>query len=255
MHWGIRRVRSAGRTSGSVEITLPVELEVLEGVRCRVMMRDGPRPEIILQPDVSSALSLFHDLWQRLRVGLSEVAEIGEFSPSDFSLAFFPPPHWQDRPPLAYADALAVLREEDAQEAKGQRRGALVRLLAFLAVAAAYRLDLARSLALGFGESVAYLVTGDAAGLGADFERGMAYLAFGGEHGVKRMDSPFSDEVWELARPGFKRVYDQFRAWQEHPETYAEARERWHKALSVEVEVSIASVGDFVARRRSRRRQ
>lgn len=254
MHWGIRRVRSAGRTSGSVEITLPVELDVLEGVRCRVMMRDGHRPEIVLQPDVSSALSLLHDLWQRLRVGLTEVAEIGEFSPSDFSLAFFPPPHWQDRPPLAYADALAVLRE-DAEEANGQRQGALARLLAFLAVAAAYRLDLTGSLALGFGESVAYLATGTAAGLGTDFERGMANLAFRGDNGEKRMGSPFNDEVWELARPGFKRVYDQFRAWQEHPEAYAEARERWYKALAVEVGVSIASVGDYVEQRRPRRRQ
>ena len=70
----------------------------------RLLLRDGPLPEIVLQPDVSPTQDLFRDLWEKLRVGLSEIADIGEFSPGDFSLALFPPPHWQERPPLAYAD-------------------------------------------------------------------------------------------------------------------------------------------------------
>lgn len=253
MYLGSRRIRSAGRSSGSIEVTLPVELEVLEGVECRLMMRDGPRPEIVLQPDVSAAMDLFHDLWQKLRVGLSEVAEIGEFAPGDFSLAFFPPPHWQERPPLAYADALAILQEEAG--AGSQHPGTLSRLLAFLAVAAAYRLGLSGSLALGFGESLAYLITGTAAGLGMDFERGMAHRAFWGEGGAQRLGSPFSDEVWQQARPGFKRVYEQFRAWQENPEAYAAAREQWYRALAVEVGVRVSSVEDYVDQRRPGRRQ
>ncbi len=32
MYLGNRRIRSAGRTSGSIEITLPTLLQVLEGV-------------------------------------------------------------------------------------------------------------------------------------------------------------------------------------------------------------------------------
>jgi hypothetical protein len=223
-------------------MTLPVELEMLEGVACRLTMRDGSRPEIVLQPDVSVALGLFRELWQKLRVGLSDIGEVGEFSASDFSMAFFPPPHWQERPPLAYADALAVLHGQGDERADARYRSALTRLLAFLAVAAAYRLDLSRSLAPGFGESVAYLITGTAAGLGTDFERGMAHLTFWGDGGAKSMGSPFQDEVWEQARPGLKRVYDQFRAWQERPEAYADARERWYKALAVEVGVSISFV-------------
>lgn len=253
MHLGSRRIRSAGRTSGSIEITLPVELEVLEGVDCRLMMRDGPRPEIVLQPDVSAAMELLHDLWQKLRVGLSEVAEIGEFAPGDFTLAFFPPPHWQERPPLAYADALAVLHEDGG--ARSRHPGALVRLLAFLAVTAAYRLELNGSLALGFGESVAYLITGTAAGLGMDFERGMAHRVFWGEGGAQRTGSRVSDAVWQQARPGFKRVYEQFRAWQENPAAYAAAREQWYRALAVEVGVRVSSVESYVGQRRPGRRQ
>jgi len=95
LYLGTRRIRSAGRTSGSIEITLPVQLQVLEGAECRLMVRDGSRPEIVLQPDLSAAQSLFYELWQKLGLGLREVDEIGDFSPADFTLALFPPRHWQ----------------------------------------------------------------------------------------------------------------------------------------------------------------
>lgn len=111
MYLGIRRIRSAGRTSGSIEITLPTDLQFLEGVECRLMVRDGSCPEIVLQPDLSAAQSLFHTLWQKLRLGLGEIDELGDFSPADFTLALFPPHHWQERPPLACADALAVIHQ------------------------------------------------------------------------------------------------------------------------------------------------
>ena len=97
MYVGTRRIRSAGRTSGSIEITLPAELQVLEGVECRLMVRDGPRPEIVLQPDLSAAQTLFDALWQKLGLGLGEISELGDFSPGDFTLALFPPRHWQER--------------------------------------------------------------------------------------------------------------------------------------------------------------
>ena len=52
MYLGTRRVRSAGRTSGSVEVTLPVQLSVLQGVACRLVVRDGARPELVLEPEL-----------------------------------------------------------------------------------------------------------------------------------------------------------------------------------------------------------
>ena len=247
MYVGTRRIRSAGRTSGSIEITLPTQLQILEGVKCRLMVRDGSRPEIVLEPNLSAAQALFRALWQKLDLGLGEIDELGDFSPGDFTLALFPPRHWQERPPLAYADALAILRQQAGQEDREPE--ALTRLLAFLAVAASYRLSLEGALALAFGDAVAYLITGIPAGLGTDFERGMAHRIFWDEgHGQQLLSSPFDDQVWQQAPPGFRRVYDQFRTWQEDPKAHATDREKWYRALTVEMGVQVFSVEEYVGR-------
>ncbi len=240
-----RKIRSAGRTSGSIEITLPAQLQVLEGVECSLMVRDGPRPEIVLQPDLSVAQTLFQELWQQLRLGLGEVDEIGDFSPADLTLTLFPPHHWQERPPLAYADALTVLRQREGKE--DRRPQAASRLLTFLSVAAGYRLGLQGALALAFGDAVAYLITGASAGLGTDFERGMAHRTFwGAGRPPQPLGSPFKDHTWQQARSGLRRIYDQFRAWQENPQAYAVAREKWYRALTVEMGVRATSIEEFV---------
>ena len=245
MYSSRRRIRSAGRTSGSIEITLPAQLQVLEGVECRLIVRDGARPEIVLQPDLSAAQALFHGLWQKLQTGLGEIDDLGDFSPADFTLALFPPRHWQERPPLAYADALAVLGRREGQESR--EPGAMPRLLAFLAVAAGYRLGLQGTLAMAFGDAVAYVVAGTSAGLGTDFERGMAHRVFWGEGGGHQpLGSPLDEQVWRRARHGFRRVYDQFQAWQEDPESYEAAREKWYRALTVEVGVQASSVQEYL---------
>ena len=247
MFLGIRKIRSAGRTSGSIEITLPTELHILEGVACHLAVRDGPRPEIVLQPDLSAVQPLFHELWGKLRLGLAQVDEIGDFCPSDFAIALFPSPHWQERPPLAYADALSVLHRRS-----GRRDGdpeAATRLLAFQAVVGGYRLGLEGVLALAFGDALSYLITGTAAGLCTDFERGMAHRIFWGEgQAPQAVRSPFRDEVWVQARPGLRRVYDQFRTWQENPEAYAAARGKWYRALKVEMGMRVSSAGEYVGR-------
>ena len=244
MYLGIRKIRSAGRSSGSIEITLPAPLQVLEGVTCRLTVRDGTRPEIILQPDLTAAQSLFQTLWQKIRLGLGEIGELPDFSMADFTLAFFPSQHWQERPPLAYADALTVLQKygnsngpaHNGNNAAEGEEEALTRLLAYLSVNAAIHLDLQGRLALAFGDAIAYLVTGNPTSLGADFERGMAHRIFWGEASANpAIGSPFNDQVWQKARPGFRRVYDQFRAWQEIPFTCAADRDQWYRALTVEL--------------------
>jgi hypothetical protein len=211
-----------------------VQLQDLEEVECRLIVRDGARPEIVLQPELATAHAVFQELWRNIRVGLGEAGDIGDFDASDFTLALFPPQHWHIRPPLAYADALAVLHQRAGREQRTPE--ALPRLIAFLTVAAAYRLGLQNGLALAFGEVVAYLLTGNPASIGSDFERGLAHRIFWGNTSPTHKDGlPLDEHVWQGAQPGLHRVLDQFQIWQDAPESYARARETWYIALTVEI--------------------
>jgi hypothetical protein len=246
MYLTTRKIRSAGRSSGSIEVTLPPELRSLEGIKCRLTVRDGSRPEIVLQPDLSAAQKLFRTLWQKLRLGLDDVAEIGDFSPADFTLALFPPRHWRERPPLAYVDALGVIHQRSASDGEEESES-LTRLLACLGVGAAHRAGLTDALALAFGDAVAYLLIGRSTGLGTDFERGMAHRIFWGSGEAKRpLGSPFEDRVWRQAQDDLRRVHEQFSAWQDDPQAYAAARERWYRALSMEIGTQTSSVAEFI---------
>ncbi len=237
MHLGTRKIRSAGRSSGSIEITLPTDLRAFEGVACHVIVRDGARPEIVLQPDLSSLHALFRSLWQNLRLGFEAVGEIGDFSLGDYNLTLLRPRQWQSRPPLVYADALLVSRWHGG--ARDEAPEALCRLLAFLAMGAAARLDLTESLIPAFGDAITYLMTGSSPNLGTDFERGMAHRMLWGKDSAQPLGSPFERCVWERAQSALNRVYEKFRAWERDPDAYEKAREKWYRALTLEMSASI----------------
>ena len=243
MYLGTRKIRSAGRTSGSIEITLPSELQVLLGVSCQLTVRNGTRPEIVLQPDLTGAHVLFQTLWDCLRLGLMDINEIGEFALVDFTLTLFPPSHWQDHPPLVYAEGLIVARARHNGSAQtGRSLEAATHCLASLATVSAGRLGLTGVLALAFGDAVPYCLFGIAAGLSTEFELGMAHRAFwNGQTRAVQTGSPFDTEIWLKAQPGFQRVYEQFRIWQAHPDRYDDARDKWHRALSMEIGMQLTS--------------
>lgn len=230
MNLGTRRIRSAGRSSGSIEVTLPAQLQDFEGVECRLVVRDGPRPEIVLQPDLSAAQGVFRELWALLAAGLAEAGEMGDLRLADYSLCLFPAGPAGERPRLACADALAVLRHRG--EALSQ--DALARMLAAMGAAAGQRLGLAAPLALAFGDAVAYLMAGISAVAGVEFERGMAHQRFAEAH-PEPVGAPLERRAWERARPGLRRVFEQFAAWHDAPERHAAARERWYRALALEI--------------------
>lgn len=229
MNLGTRKIRSAGRSSGSIELTLPAQLQDFEGVECRLVVRDGPRPEIALQPDLTAALGLVRELWSHVAAGVADAGDPGELRMSDFSLCLFPTGAWGERPPLACADALAVLRRPGDE----QSQNALARLLAAIGAVSGQRLGLAGPLALAFGDVIAALMAGSGAGAGAVFEHGMAYQRFA-EARLGQPGDPLARRAWEQARPGLRRVFEQFIDWQEEPARHAAARERWHSALAIE---------------------
>jgi hypothetical protein len=255
MYLGTRRVRSAGRTSGSVEVTLPVQLSVLQGVECRLVIRDGARPELVLEPELGEAQAFFRDMWEKLALGLALVDEIGDFTAGAFSLTLFSAARAPDRPPLTYADGLAALRERVVLGVGGAAASeldtawdALARVLGALAAAAGQRLGLTSALALAFGDGLASVMTGVAVGWGTEFERGVAHKAFFAEMageasttGARPSLSPFEDRAWRAAQPGLARVFEQHKKWQAEPVLYEAARDRWHVALSLELRVAAAT--------------
>lgn len=253
MDWDKRRIRSAGRTSGSVEITLPAEMQALEGVDCRLVLRDGVRPEIVLQPDTSLAEAVFAELWERLRVAFVKIGDVGDFSLGDFDVGLFPARHWRDKPPLSYQDALTIhrSRQESAGPGRFPPEAGVTHVVTFLAVDAAYRLCLEGRFALAFGVVVGHIVSGMSAGHGTDFERDVALTLFEGEGkgAVTPIGSLFNNkERWEEAQDGFKRVFDRFWQWQENPGEYEAARQRWWEALTVETGASVSSVDEYISR-------
>ncbi|MFZ4656857.1 MAG: hypothetical protein ACOYNY_07600 [Caldilineaceae bacterium] len=237
-----RKVRSSGRTSGSIEITLPPEMHALEGIECRLILCDGARPEIVIQPDVSLAEIIFADLWEQLQVAFTQIGDIGDFALSDFNVSFLPPRHWHDRPPLSYRDGLAIYRAQQGQFQMDN--SGLSHVITFLTVGAAYRLGLQDRYALVFGIIVGYLVSGMSAGHGADFEQDVALQLFNGDlpsaasHSGKAADTVviplgalFTDQHWERAQQGFKRIFDQVQRWQNDSSAYEAVRRQWWTSL------------------------
>lgn len=222
-----RKVRSAGRSTGSIEITLPPEVQELEGIECRLILRDGARPEIVIQPDVSLAYAVFAEQWQKLSIAFRAIGNIGSFDLADFEVSFLPPRHWSERPPLSYRDALALHRACHAEaelDASGYSH-----VITFLSVGAARRLGLRDRYALVFGVIAGYVVSGIDSGNGADFEQDVALqlLAQGAAPGSAPLSALFNTDRWEDAQAGFARIFAQVYAWQQQPELYEASRRQW----------------------------
>jgi len=233
MYLGMSKIRSAGRTSGSIEITLPPALQVFTGLGCRVVVRDGLQPEIVLQPDLERARALLQELWQKLSLALGGSESVDDFAASDFMLTLLAPRHWHRGLPLAYADAYSLMRS--SEETSASDLEALARILTVLAAAIGRRLGLQQAFVLGFGDAVAYVITQASAGFGTDFERSMAAgLYRQAQFSRPPSCSPLDDEFWLECEPALRRIYAQFLAWQNNPDHYETARQQWYRAHQCE---------------------
>ena len=233
MHVGASRIRSAGRTSGSIEITLPPALQSFIGINCRIQVRDGVQPEIVLQPDFAGERALTEALWRKLgaALGLGDAAE--GFAPSTFVHTLLPLRHWQHGLPIAYADVMSLKRSGEERTAADDE--ALARLLAVLATAMGRSLGLEPSFAAAFGDAVAFVVTHVTAGFGSDFERSMAAgVSRQMRRGPCPSTSPLDDSFWSECEPALRRIREQFRTWQDDPAAFAATRQQWYRALQCE---------------------
>ncbi|KAB2916717.1 MAG: hypothetical protein F9K29_10760 [Hyphomicrobiaceae bacterium] len=233
MYLGKCRIRSAGRTSGSIEITLPPALQTFTGLGCRVVVRDGLQPEIVLQPDFAEARLLLEALWRRLSLALCPGELVSEIKPSAFIFTLLPPRHWQRSLPVAYADIVALMQSGEERAARDPE--ALARIVSVLAEAIGRSLGLRPPLAFGFGGAVAYAVTEVPAGFSSDFERSMtAGLCRQAQLSQRPPVPPLKEEFWLECEPALRRIYEQFRAWQNSPGEYEAARQQWYRAFQCE---------------------
>ncbi len=233
MNLGVCRIRSAGRTSGSIEATLPPPLQPFTGLACRVVVRDGLQPEIVLLPDLANSHALLRTLWQRLSLALGASETVDDFNPSAFTLTLLPSQQWQRGFPLAYADALSLVRRGEEQTADDL--DALARILSVLVAAIGEARGLDHALALGFGDAVAYAVTQTSAGFGTDFERSMAAGVSGRTRRNRSSEIfPLDEEFWLEWEPALRRIYQQFLAWQDNPGQHEAARQQWYRAHQCE---------------------
>jgi len=240
MHFGKRNIRSAGRSSGSVEVTLPVELAVLEGVACRLYLRDGLAPEIVLQPDLQAIMPVFEKLWDLLRLGLEEIDEIGDFSEADYSFGLFRAAKLGTMPSLAYADALLIQRSLGAAvEATPHVLEAFARIIESMAAVAGGRLGLSNEFMASFGNQVATLVSGEMIGARDAFARSLAAQSAPHDAGWCR-NAPLSTDSWRRAQSALMGVYDQFKSWGNDPAVFAKEREFWYRARRFEARTNMS---------------
>jgi len=234
---GDRIIRSAGRNSGSIEITLPVRLMVLQGVMCRIELRDGIAAEVVLHPDFDALLPVFDAIWKLLGQSLKTMDDIGEFWEGDYVLGLFPETPQSGRPILAYADALAIQASfsGDDQGRTGTIRPvpeAFARIIESLATVVGLRLGLSAQTAAMFGSQLAYTASGVATGIIDAFARGWI-LDDSAEVGWCR-DRPWAVETWIAARPRIESILDRCAAWDKEPGLFAAQRKLWYQARRLE---------------------
>lgn len=229
-----RVIRSSGNGSGSVEVTLPACFRVLEGTACRVLLRDGLRPEIVLEPDLSPARLVLERLYRRLAEACGADAA-GGFSPADLTLALMAPPAGAPLPALAYLDALALARPAP------HRADALGRVVVALAAAIAPRLGIGAALAPDFAAAAGFALSGIVADtarqLAADLAGaelaaletapGQGFLAAG--------EDALAERFWIAAAPALARLAGLYSRLTDDPGQQQALAAAWRRGVALEL--------------------
>lgn len=237
MQFSQRNIRSSGRGSGSVEITLPIDLAVLEAVSCSIELRDGLMPEIVLRPDLTFLLPVFEAVWQRLALGLEPVGDIGSFSEGDYVLGLFAERGFADRPCLSYADAVLAGRYINADEATTSFSGAdtleaFARMFEPMATVAGTRLGLSPATAALLGNQIAFAATAAPVPSLDVFARSSLSDVSGEIGWCKGL--PLSETRWRAARPALETLFLRVADWDAEDSDLTKARKHWYRARRLE---------------------
>jgi hypothetical protein len=234
MDLGVRQIRTAGKGSGSIELTLPSELRDLQGLPCRIMLRDGGRPDIVLQPDLRRARTAFSALWRGMAASLlSDQTDTPALPMAAFTFGLQPRTSLGDMPFLCWRDGLALAG------AAPHEPHAVARTLAALAQAVAVELDIATPLAFGFGVACGYLVAGVVASPDGQEACDLAATALHTLSPASAVEACAagveSDAFWRHAAPRLVAVADLFLGWSADPGSYERLRAAWRRGREIEM--------------------
>jgi hypothetical protein len=230
MDFGSRSIRSAGAGSGSIEVTLPAALRDLQGLPCRIILRDGMRPEIVLQPDLRTARAAFTRLDTRLRDAMGLPA--GDPPPGDIVVSLQPAVSQQGVPRLAWTDGLMLAALPPHAPAP------LARSLRGLAEPLALLAGIGPELAPAFAAAAAWLLTGltpDPAGQDACDIAIEALVAEGMTARPPLLpEDGFDHAAWEAAQPWLRHLLGLHRDWTAQPARRAALGAAWRRGLALE---------------------
>lgn len=238
MQIGVRQIRTSGKGSGSIEVTLPTELRDFVGLPCRVLLRDGRQPHIVLQPEMQHVHAVFARLWCALAGALLPGRhDLTSMASGAFAYAVQPRGGAGDLPVLCWRDGL-MLAGPAPHAAEG-----VSRMIAAMAEALAGELGVEASLARGFGMACGYLAVGVPPGaeaqevceIAADGLRGKVRPGAGRAALEQDAEGALGEAFWRAATPGLGAVAALFAAWSADPAGLSDLRVAWRRGVSIEM--------------------
>jgi len=233
MDLGTRQIRTSGKGSGSVELTLPGELRRLVGLPCRILLHDGERPDIVLQPDLARAKAAFAALWRCLALALlGEPAP--DFPAAAFTFGLMVRHGAPDSSYLCWQDGLAL-------EAGMAEPEALARCIASCARNMADDLGISPSLAEPFASVCGYAAIGRVAFPEWQPHCDIASSALASHvhwqpgSAFARAQDARSDVFWAALKPVLCAAADLFAAWSQPGSAYPALRSAWRRGRSIEL--------------------
>lgn len=233
MDFGKRSIRSAGQGSGSVEITLPVAFRGLAGLACRLALRDGLRPEIVLQPELRAARLAFGRLWAAVARPLTD-EDRAEPPLTEALVTLWPAdPQPGGLPRLAWSDGLA-LAGPPPHEAEP-----VARCVACFARLLAAPIGIAPDLAERFGAAAGFALAGHAApGAEAACDIAAALLARAGiapGAPLAATGDALSDAFARAGAPVLGLLRDAHLDWTADPPRHAALLAAWRRGVAIEL--------------------
>jgi hypothetical protein len=233
MDLGTRQIRTAGKGSGSVELTLPGQLRRLVGLPCRILLHDGERPDIVLQPDMGRAQAAFAVLWRNLALALLG-APAPEFPAQAFVFGLLPRHGAPDTPYLCWEDGLAMAAGAAEPEA-------VARCIAACARKMASDLGIAATLADPFASVCGFAAIGRVAFPEWQPHCDIAAAALAAQDGWHLAHvppdplDPGVEKFWAVLRPRLTAVCDLFVGWSLPGSAYPALRTAWQRGRSIEL--------------------